>query len=233
MKTKDALSRSDRVLVAALAIVLATASAAVGASLNSRPHTDQVRVIKVEKPIVKVVQAPAIPATIAIRGAATNVVLARLLQEHKCLSEVMYYEARGEGEEGETAVAEVVFHRMNNGNYGHSICAVVYEGVNTGTCQFSFACDGSREANHEAEPWREAQALAARILAGEEQLDQRHRRRGKFPHHGGAAGLVRALCEDGADRQPYLLPPRPRAAERGVVRSYLSRARGEDAKSCA
>lgn len=171
MKSKDALSRSDRVLVGALAIVLATASAAVGASLSARPHTDEVRVINVEKPVVKVVQAPAIPAAISIRSAATNVVLARLLQEHKCLSEVMYYEARGEGEEGQKAVAEVVFHRMNTGNYGHSICAVVYEGVNTGTCQFSFACDGSRGANHEPEPWRESQALAARIMAGEEQLD--------------------------------------------------------------
>ena len=171
MKTKDALSRSDRVLVGALAIVLATASAAVGASMNARPHTDQYRVIKVDQPIVKVVQAPAIPAPITVRGAATNVVLARLLQEHQCLSEVMYYEARGEGEDGQKAVAEVVFHRMNIGNYGHSICAVVYEGVNTGTCQFSFACDGSREATHEAEPWREAQALAARIMANEEQLD--------------------------------------------------------------
>ncbi len=171
MKTKDALSRSDRVLVGALAIVLATASAAVGASLNARPHTDEIRVIKVEKPVVKVVQAPAIPEAIALRGAATNAVLARLLAEHKCLSEVMYYEARGEGEEGQKAVAEVVFHRMNTGNYGHSICAVVYEGIGAGACQFSFACDGSRGANHEAGPWREAQALAAAIMANEEQLE--------------------------------------------------------------
>jgi hypothetical protein len=92
MKTKDAMSRSDRVLVGALAIVLATASAAVGASLsanaNTRPHTDEVRVIKIEKPVVRVVQAPAIPATIA-RNSATSVVVAKLLEEHKCLSEVM------------------------------------------------------------------------------------------------------------------------------------------------
>jgi spore germination cell wall hydrolase CwlJ-like protein len=170
MKTKDALSRSDRVLVGALAIVLATASAAVGASMNARPHTEQFRVIKVEKPVVKVVQAPPSPAPIAA-NATTNAVLARLLQEHKCLSEVMYYEARGEGEDGQKAVAEVVFHRMNTGNYGHSICAVVYEGVATGSCQFSFACDGSREARHEPAPWHDAQALAARIMANEEQLD--------------------------------------------------------------
>jgi hypothetical protein len=170
MKTNEALSRSDRVLVGALAIVLATASAAVGASLNARPSTDQVRVVRVEKPVVKVVRAPAIPAPIA-RSAATNVVLARLLQEHECLSEVMYYEARGEGEEGQKAVAEVVYHRMKTGNYGHSICAVVYEGVATGACQFSFACDGAREASREPGPWRQAQALAARIMANEEQLE--------------------------------------------------------------
>ena len=170
-KTRDALSRSDRVLVAALAIVLATVSAAVGSSLSIRPRTDQIQVITVSKPVVKVVQAPAIPAPIAVRGASTNVVLAGLLEEHRCLSEALYYEARGEGEEGQKAIAEVVFHRMNTGNYGHSICAVVYEGVGTGTCQFSFACDGSRDASHEPQPWREAQALAARIMAGEEKLN--------------------------------------------------------------
>jgi hypothetical protein len=170
-KTKDAISRSDRVLVAALAIVLATASAAVGASLSTNPSTDQIRVIKVEKPVVRVVQAPAIPAAIPVRGAASDVVLARLLAEHRCLAEVMYYEARGEGEEGQKAVAEVVFHRMNTGNYGHSICAVVYEGADKAVCQFSFACDGSRDARRSPEPWREAQALAARILTGEELLN--------------------------------------------------------------
>ena len=170
-KTKDAISRCDRVLIAALSIVLATASAAVGASMTNNPHADQIRIIKVEKPVVRVVQAPAIPAAITLRGVASDVVLARLLAEHRCLSEVMYFEARGEGEDGQKAVAEVIFHRMNTGNYGHSICAVVYEGVGSATCQFSFACDGSRDAKKSPEPWRRAQALAARILTGEEHLN--------------------------------------------------------------
>ncbi len=39
----------------------------------------------------------------------------------------MYYEARGEGQDGQKAVAEVVFHRLRHGHFGHSICAVVYE----------------------------------------------------------------------------------------------------------
>jgi hypothetical protein len=169
-KTHDAVARADRVLIAALAIILATASAAVGASFTYGQHTDQIRVIKVEKPVVRLVQAPSIPAPISIRGMASDVVLSRLLAEHRCLSEVMYFEARGEGEEGQKAVAEVIFHRMNKGNYGHSICAVVYEGVGTATCQFSFVCDGSLEATKSPEPWRQAQALAARILTGEEHL---------------------------------------------------------------
>ena len=105
-KTKDAISRCDRVLIAALSIVLATASAAVGASLTNNPHADQIRIIQVEKPVVRVVQAPAIPAPITLRGVASDVVLARLLAEHRCLSEVMYFEARGEGEDGQKAVAD-------------------------------------------------------------------------------------------------------------------------------
>ena len=44
-RTNDAISRSDRVLLASLAIILATASAAVGASLAYRPSTDKVAAV--------------------------------------------------------------------------------------------------------------------------------------------------------------------------------------------
>src|SRR5262245_57431707 len=115
-KTSDAISRSDRVLVAALAIILATASAAIGASLTYHPSTDNA----VARVAVKPVEAPQPPVA--------DAVMTQLLAEHKCLSEALYYEARGEGTVGQKAVAEVVFHRMNHGNFGHSICAVVYEG---------------------------------------------------------------------------------------------------------
>src|SRR5665213_1078333 len=100
MKTKDAISRSDRVLVAAMAIIIATASAAIGASLTYSPSTD------------KVVAAPAIRVA-APAPLATDAVLTRLLAEHRCLAEVLYYEARGEGAGDQKAIAEVVFHRMN------------------------------------------------------------------------------------------------------------------------
>jgi spore germination cell wall hydrolase CwlJ-like protein len=156
MKTKDAISRSDRVLVAAMAIIIATASAAIGASLIYHPSAEKVAAAPVVAP------EPVAPSV--------DSVLTSLLAEHRCLSEVMYYEARGEGASGQKAIAEVVFHRMNTGNYGHSICAVVYEGAGHPGCQFSFACSGDRVARKDTIAWRQAEALAARILTGEVRL---------------------------------------------------------------
>lgn len=154
-KTNDAISRSDRVLVAAMAIILATASAAIGASMTYHPSTDKVAALK---PAVAVAEAP---------KPATDAVMSHLLAEHKCLSEVLYYEARGEGAGGQKAIAEVVFHRMNHGDYGHSICAVVYEGSNRSGCQFSFTCNGDMKRAKQPGAWREAEALAAKIMTGQ------------------------------------------------------------------
>ena len=154
-KTNDAISRSDRVLVVAMAIVLATASAAIGASLTYRPSTDKVAAV-----------TPAVQVAEAARPAA-DAVMTQLLAEHKCLSEVLYYEARGEGAGGQKAIAEVVFHRMNHGDYGHSICAVVYEGSGRSGCQFSFTCNGEAMRPKQAAAWRESEKLAAQILTGQ------------------------------------------------------------------
>lgn len=167
-KTSHTMMRADRVLGVALAAVLATASAAVGAAATYAPHTDNVRVEQIVTPVLRTVVTN-IPDPISGQS-RSDVVLAQLLAEHKCLSEVMYYEARGEGETGEKAVAEVVFHRMAHGNYGHSICAVVYEGAGQPGCQFSFACNGVMAAPKDSEDWKTAQVLAARILTGEVRL---------------------------------------------------------------
>jgi len=157
-KTNDAISRSDRVLVAALGIILATASAAIGASLTYHPSTDK---IVLPKPAVQMVEAAPAPTPI------TDGVMTQLLAEHKCLSEVLYYEARGEGLSGQKAIAEVVFHRMNRGDYGHSICAVVYEGKDKPGCQFSFACNGDIRRPKQMSAWHQSEKLAAAILTGQ------------------------------------------------------------------
>jgi Cell Wall Hydrolase len=157
-KTSDAISRSDTVLIAALAIVLATASAAIGSALTYQPATPRVATVAA--------LAPA-PAVQVIAHSGPDAVSTELLAEHRCLSEVLYYEARGEGRQGQQAIAEVVFHRMNTGNYGHSICAVVYEGAGHPHCQFTFTCNGELTKGKEEDAWRESEALAAQILTGE------------------------------------------------------------------
>ena len=176
-KITNVLARSDRMLVAALAVVLCAGSAAVGAATVNRPHTDKVAAVTaapVPRPaVVKTTAAPvAAPVTAQpVRSvAASDPAMLQLLAEHRCLSEVMYYEARGEGQDGQMAVAEVVFHRLRHGRYGHSICAVVYEGAGNSGCQFSFTCNGELAQHKSASAWRSAEVLAARILTGQTAL---------------------------------------------------------------
>jgi spore germination cell wall hydrolase CwlJ-like protein len=176
-KSRDVLLRSDRVLAAALVLVVAAISAEVGAAAVNRPYTEQLKttvvMAKVEAPVPAVAPAePELAMTAqAVKSASEELVMSKLLAEHRCLSEVMYYEARGEGLKGQKAIAEVVFHRMRTGNYGQSICAVVYEGANQPGCQFSFACDGNLRQKKSGQAWMQAQILAARILTGEERLN--------------------------------------------------------------
>jgi hypothetical protein len=148
MYRNDPTSRPDRILFAVLAVVLATVSAVFGAAMSYRPL-----------PPVVAANAPRLPGVQEV-----------LLAEHHCLSEALYYEARGEGARGEKAVAEVVLHRVNSGKYGNSICAVVYEGSGRKTCQFSFTCNGELDRPRQAAAWQDAEQLAARILTGEVRL---------------------------------------------------------------
>ncbi|HEY1708277.1 MAG TPA: cell wall hydrolase [Rhizomicrobium sp.] len=115
-----------------------------------------------------------VPADIAptpvSTGAGMNPIMADLFREHRCLSDALYFEARGEGEQGEMAVAEVVFHRLQSGKYGRSICNIVYSGADKHACQFSFACDGSLLRPRTAAAWKRAQLLAAQIMVGQARL---------------------------------------------------------------
>jgi spore germination cell wall hydrolase CwlJ-like protein len=106
------------------------------------------------------------PGLIAQDGGAGDA-LKKLVAEHRCLAEAMYFEARGEGETGQRAVAEVILHRLAEGSHGNTMCGVVYEGAGQTFCQFTFVCDGALGHPKSAEDWRAAQVLAARVLAGE------------------------------------------------------------------
>ncbi|HEY2658952.1 MAG TPA: cell wall hydrolase [Caulobacteraceae bacterium] len=83
-----------------------------------------------------------------------------------CLSDAVYYEARGETAAGQAAVAQVVLNRVRHPGFPKSVCGVVFQGVSGDGCQFSFACDGSMHRPKESEAWRNAEHIAARALTG-------------------------------------------------------------------
>lgn len=84
-----------------------------------------------------------------------------------CLTEAVYYEARGEPVDGQRAVAQVVLNRVRHPAFPHSICGVVFQGSARATgCQFSFTCDGSMRRGREPGAWAEARRVAAAALSG-------------------------------------------------------------------
>ena len=87
-------------------------------------------------------------------------------RELDCLSQAVYYEARGESSQGQAAVAQVVLNRTRHPGFPRSVCGVVYQGAQQQSCQFSFACDGSARHPRELTAWKRAQAVATRALSG-------------------------------------------------------------------
>jgi spore germination cell wall hydrolase CwlJ-like protein len=84
-----------------------------------------------------------------------------------CLTQAVYFEARGETARGQAAVAQVVLNRVNHPAFPKTVCAVVFQGAQRGSgCQFSFACDGSMRGRREAAAWDRARSVAARALSG-------------------------------------------------------------------
>ncbi len=88
-------------------------------------------------------------------------------RELHCLSEAVYYEARGETYRGQLAVAEVVMNRVKSGIYPHSVCGVVYQGSQRDIgCQFTFTCDGSLDRRPRGGAWERAQHVATQVMLG-------------------------------------------------------------------
>ena len=85
----------------------------------------------------------------------------------ECLSQAVYYEARGESKAGQQAVAQVILNRVRHPAFPKSICGVVFQGARTGGCQFSFACDGQTHHPMENAAWIRAEKVASDALDGQ------------------------------------------------------------------
>ena len=84
--------------------------------------------------------------------------------QQQCLAMAMYWEARGEGLRGMTAVGWTVLNRMRSGRFPTTPCAVVHQGKETWPCEFEFWCDGRADKPREANSWQAAMTLAAQLL---------------------------------------------------------------------
>ena len=71
--------------------------------------------------------------------------------EVTCLADNIYFEARGEGQHGWSAVASVTINRVNHSKYPDSVCKVVKQKRNN-VCQFSWVCD--RQLNNSDKSFR-------------------------------------------------------------------------------
>ena len=84
-----------------------------------------------------------------------------------CLAAAIHYEAAGESDDSQAAVAQVVLNRLRHPSYPKSVCAVVFQGSERATgCQFSFTCDGAMARMPLPASWARARAAAAAALTG-------------------------------------------------------------------
>jgi len=155
------MTEADRKLAGAVVIMAwAAAIAAVGGAMLS-DHFSNHGAARIRAAVTNA--APLASDSVqTVRAAALT-----LEQEATCLAQAIYYEARGESNAGQLAVAEVVMNRVRSGNYPGSICGVVFQGAARATgCQFSFTCDGSLDKPAEGLAWQKAERLARNVVLG-------------------------------------------------------------------
>jgi spore germination cell wall hydrolase CwlJ-like protein len=85
----------------------------------------------------------------------------------QCLTEALYFEARGESDRGVRAVAEVILNRVDSRDYPNSVCGVVHQGTGARyACQFTYTCDGLSDAIREPAAWDRVGRIATAMLGG-------------------------------------------------------------------
>ncbi len=85
--------------------------------------------------------------------------------ELKCLALTIYFEARGEPDEGKRAVGHVVMNRASHPQFPQKVCEVVQQGGERFRfrCQFTWWCDGQSDQPTELRAWEESKTLARQI----------------------------------------------------------------------
>ncbi|MEO0937229.1 MAG: cell wall hydrolase [Pseudomonadota bacterium] len=87
--------------------------------------------------------------------------------EWQCLSEALYFEARGETVKGQFAVAEVIMNRVKSARFPGTVCGVINQGTGKRyQCQFTYTCDGRAENIGEPRAFERVAKVARAALDG-------------------------------------------------------------------
>jgi spore germination cell wall hydrolase CwlJ-like protein len=81
-----------------------------------------------------------------------------------CLARTIYWEARSEAIVDMEAIASVVMNRLGHAGFPKTICDVVRQGREQGSCQFSWWCDGRPDQAKEDESYATAKEIARKAL---------------------------------------------------------------------
>ena len=91
--------------------------------------------------------------------------------EKKCLAENIYFEARGQGQAGWLAVAQVTLNRVEDRRFPNTVCEVVKQGLTYASgdpirnkCQFSWYCDGKSDKVKNLKVYSEINELVNYVL---------------------------------------------------------------------
>jgi spore germination cell wall hydrolase CwlJ-like protein len=85
----------------------------------------------------------------------------------ECLSEALYFEARGETVKGQFAVAEVIMNRVAHSRFPSSLCSVINQGTGKKfRCQFTYTCDGLAENVSEPRSYARVSKVARAVIDG-------------------------------------------------------------------
>lgn len=84
-----------------------------------------------------------------------------------CLSEALYFEARGETVKGQFAVAEVILNRVASSQFPDTLCGVINQGTGRKyQCQFTYTCDGRAEVISEKRAYDRVSKVARAAMDG-------------------------------------------------------------------
>lgn len=162
LSTTIGLLSSVAILASMVAIGVKSASA------NSNVPTHSVPVQTLTAPVVNSVRVNYnVQLPILTNPEIEKVEYIKTGKEINCLAENIYFEARGESQLGQMAVAWVTLNRVKNPSFPDTICEVVWQ-----QGQFSWTNDGKTDHPENGADWADAQELAWQVYhAYGEQFD--------------------------------------------------------------